>query len=174
MMIGAMQFAAQENRKAIGTLEQALAKNPKLPGLYSLYGRARLTDGNSSAAREAFAKELQQNPTDFDANLHLGTLCRLDKEHEQARVYLDRASNIRPQALEVKYQIAGLELGIGNSAEATKLLEEVTIAAPKFIEAHITLATAYYRQKRKTDGDRERVIVDQLNAELQAKELRTQ
>ena len=34
---------------------------------------------------------------------------------------------------------------------------------PKFVEGHITLATAYYRQKRKSDGDRERAIVDKLN-----------
>jgi hypothetical protein len=32
------------------------------------------------------------------------------------------------------------------------------------------LATAYYREKRKADGDRERAIVSKLNAEKQATE----
>jgi hypothetical protein len=34
----------------------------------------------------------------------------------------------------------------------------------------VTLATIYYRLKRKEDGDRERAIVQKLNAEQQAKE----
>ena len=174
MMLGAAQFAVQENKKAVATLEQALAKNSKLPGLYSLYGRARLTDGDPGAGKEAFLKELENNPTDFDANLHLGSLYRLDKEYDKARMYLDKARSIRPKALEVQYQIASLELGLGNVAEATRLLEELTAASPKFVEGHITLATAYYRQKRKSDGDRERAIVDKLNSETQSKELRTQ
>jgi len=89
-------------------------------------------------------------------------------------MYLEKARSIRPKALEVQYQIASLELGLGNVAEATRLLEELTAASPKFVEGHITLATAYYRQKRKSDGDRERAIVDKLNSETQSKELRTQ
>ncbi len=34
----------------------------------------------------------------------------------------------------------------------------------------MTLATIYYREKRKVDGDKQRKIVEQLNAERQAKE----
>jgi hypothetical protein len=65
-----------------------------------------------------------------------------------------------------------LELALGNLEKATAILEEVTREAPKFVEGHITLATAYYRQKRKADGDRERAIVAELNAETQAKDLK--
>jgi hypothetical protein len=39
--------------------------------------------------------------------------------------------------------------------------------APNFTEAHVSLATVYYREKRKVDGDRERAIVDRLTAERQ-------
>ena len=41
---------------------------------------------------------------------------------------------------------------------------------PESVEAHVQLATAYYRLKRKDDGDREREIVNRLNRELQAKQ----
>jgi len=40
----------------------------------------------------------------------------------------------------------------------------------KLLEAHVTLATIYYRLKRKADGERERAIVQRLNAERQAVE----
>jgi hypothetical protein len=42
--------------------------------------------------------------------------------------------------------------------------------APAFKEAHVTLATVYYRLRRKADGDRERVIVERLTAETQARQ----
>ena len=38
------------------------------------------------------------------------------------------------------------------------------------MEAHVSLATVYYRLKRKADGDRERATVLKLNAEKQAAE----
>jgi hypothetical protein len=38
------------------------------------------------------------------------------------------------------------------------------------IDAHVQLATAYSRLKRKEDADREKVIIDRLNAEAQAKQ----
>lgn len=38
------------------------------------------------------------------------------------------------------------------------------------MEAHVSLATVYYREKRKQDGDRERAIIDKLNAEIQARQ----
>jgi hypothetical protein len=41
---------------------------------------------------------------------------------------------------------------------------------PKFVEAHVSLATVYYRLKRKEDGDRERAIVKDLSLEIQAEQ----
>jgi hypothetical protein len=42
--------------------------------------------------------------------------------------------------------------------------------APDSVDAHVQLATAYNRLKRKDDADRERAIVDRLNREIQAKQ----
>jgi Tfp pilus assembly protein PilF len=49
-------------------------------------------------------------------------------------------------------------------------LESLVEEAPNFTEAHVSLATAYYREKRKADGDRERAIVEKLNGEKQGNE----
>ena len=48
------------------------------------------------------------------------------------------------------------------------MLEAIVKEAPTFVEAHVALATAYYRQQRKADGDRERAIVEQLNRQKEA------
>ena len=49
-------------------------------------------------------------------------------------------------------------------------LEEIVSESPKFLEAHVSLSTLYYRLKRKEDGNRERQIVEKLTTERQAKE----
>ena len=172
MLLGASQFAAQENKKALETLSRAIALNPSVPELHSLYGMARLTDGDPAGAKDSFLRELQNNPNDYEANLQLGALYRVEKDFEAAAKYLARARDVRPQSLALKYQLAALELATGDLSKATAMLEEVARDAPQFVEGHITLATAYYRAKRKADGDRERATVDRLNAEVQAKELR--
>ena len=170
MLLGASQMAAQDNKQALETLRKAVALNPKLPELHSMYGMARLTDGDPTGAKESFLQELKHNPYDYEANLQLGALYRVEKDFDQAAQYLGRARQIRPHSLALKYQLAALELANGNLAQATSMLEDVTKQAPDFVEGHITLATAYYRGKRKADGDRERATVDKLNAELQARE----
>lgn len=37
-------------------------------------------------------------------------------------------------------------------------------------QAHVTLATVYYRLNRKLDGDRERAPVQKLNAQAQSRQ----
>jgi tetratricopeptide (TPR) repeat protein len=174
LLMGSFQFASQENRKAIETLERALAKNAALPGLYSLYGQARLTDGDPPGARAAFLKELQQNPNDYDANLQLGTMYRIEKDYENAARYLKKAELLRPRDLALQYQLASMEMANGDTAKAVRMLESITKQAPDFVEGHITLATGYYRMKRKADGDRERAIIEQLNQKAQKKDLKVQ
>ena len=49
------------------------------------------------------------------------------------------------------------------------MLESIVKEAPDLVEAHVQLATAYNRLKRTEDAERERAIIDRLNAEAQAK-----
>ena len=58
----------------------------------------------------------------------------------------------------------------GRVEQARAALESLVKEAPEFLEAHVSLATVYYRLKRKEDGDREREVVKRLNAAVQAKQ----
>ena len=49
-------------------------------------------------------------------------------------------------------------------------LAKSLVSAPDAVEVHVQLATAYNRLKRKEDAERERAIVDRLNAEAAAKQ----
>ena len=97
-------------------------------------------------------------------------LYRQDQADDEALKFLQHALQIRPGDFGVRYQIACVELSKRELESAQRDLENLVREAPQFTEAHVTLATVYFREKKKTEGDRERAIVMRLTAERQAAE----
>src|SRR5690606_9481643 len=85
---------------------------------------------------------------------------------------LERASRLRPKDPTAMFGLAGAKMSLGQTEEARELLEQVVSAVPDFTEAHVLLATTYYRLKRTEDGDRHRAIADRLRLERQEREPR--
>jgi Flp pilus assembly protein TadD len=170
LMLGTTKMNVQDFAGALEDLKKAAELNPQLPDVYSYYGVALMTTGDMAEAAEAFRKELKSNPNDFVANLQLGAVLKQDQRYDEARNFFDRALLVRPGDPAVRYQLATLELIAGNIDQACNKLEQLTKETPQFVEAHVSLATVYYRLKRKADGDRERATVLKLNAEKQAGE----
>ena len=100
----------------------------------------------------------------------LGSLRRSAQDFENARIYLTRALEIHPRDLTARKLLASLKLQTDAVDEAVTMLEEIVKEAPDMVDSHVQLATAYNRQKRKDDADRERAIVEKLNQANQAKE----
>ena len=100
----------------------------------------------------------------------LGSMRRSAQDFDDARIYLTRALEIHPRDLTARKLLASLKLQTGAVDEAVTMLEEIVKDAPDMVDAHVQLATAYNRQKRKDDADRERAIVERLNQANQAKE----
>lgn len=168
LMMGSAQLMVRDYAGAVKELERAMALNPKLPTVRSLYGQALLSAGDRDNARKAFQTELENNPNDFQANLYIGMLLNEDQKYEEALKYMQKALSARPRDLNVRYYIANIDISLNKNAEAQRLLEEVVKESPDFVEAHVKLATVYYRLKRKEDGDRERALILKLNAARQA------
>ena len=72
-------------------LGKAVALNPELPSVHSLYGRALLETGNRDRAQAEFEAELARNPLDFDAHLYLGVLLKEDAQYDAAMAHFERA-----------------------------------------------------------------------------------
>jgi Tfp pilus assembly protein PilF len=168
LMLGTAYQMAQEWASARDEFAKAVALNSRLPGAHAYYGRALLATAATTAAGEQFRKELEINPNDFEANLFLGVLAKQEQEHDEAMARFQKALSVRPGDLGVRYQVGSLLLLTGKLEGARENLEAVVKDAPKFLEAHVSLATLYYRLKRKDDGDRERAIVQELSRERQA------
>jgi tetratricopeptide (TPR) repeat protein len=170
LLMGTAFLARQDYPAARTELERAVKLNPKLPTVHSLYGRALFALGDQEAAERAFRKELELNVNDFEANLQLGNMRKAAQKFAEAETYLERATTIRPDDISGRRLLANLRLQTGKTEEAAQILEGIVKDNPNLVDVHVQLATAYNRLKRKDDADRERVIIDRLNAETQAKQ----
>ena len=168
LLLGTTKMFANDYAGAVPDLKQAVALNPNLPEVHAYYAQALLRTGDQAGAAVEFRKELELNPGDFASNLQLGALARQDQDFAASRKYLDRALKSRPGDPGARYQLATIDLATGKLDEAKRSLEALVAEYPQFAEAHVSLATAYYRLKRKEDGDRERAIVRKLTDEAQA------
>lgn len=99
-LLGVGMFESGDYPAAIQKLKSAIDLNPNLPELQSYYGQALLLTGDADAASDAFRKELENNPTDYRANLELGEILQARKQFAESRSFLDRAKLIRPRAAE--------------------------------------------------------------------------
>jgi tetratricopeptide (TPR) repeat protein len=170
LLMGVAHMGHKDYRAAVPELERAVALNPKLLGAHSLLGRALVNSGRRDEAIKAFRTELTLNPNDFDSNLYLGIMLKDDGKLDEAYAHLERARRLRSQDVAVMYALGALQLLADRIEEARQLLEAVTQKVPSYREAHVLLATVYYREKKKDLGDRERAIAEKLRAEAQAKE----
>ncbi|MBV8864745.1 MAG: tetratricopeptide repeat protein, partial [Acidobacteriaceae bacterium] len=169
LLMGTAKYMIADFAGSRDDFAKAVELNPALPEAFAYYGMALLSTGDQAGARKAFERELQSDPNNFVANLHIGVLLRQDEENDAALTYLNHALQLRPGDPGVRFQIASIELAKGQLDMASRDLESLVSDSPNFIEAHVALATLYFREKRRADGERERAIYAKLNAERQAK-----
>ena len=168
-----LAIASREAKDDLGTekeLRLALERNPRLPTANGILGEVLVKMGDAPAAADALRRELEINPNHFDSHLLLGLLLRQDFDNDGAMAHLQKALSLRPGDPGVRYQIALVEVARGNLDGARQTLETLVREEPTFTEAHVSLATVYYRLRRKADGDREQAVVQQLNREQKARE----
>jgi tetratricopeptide (TPR) repeat protein len=170
MLLGTAKFAAHDYPSALDDFHKAVEMNPDMPEVNSYYGQALFSNGHTEESKAYFEKELAHNPNDFQSNVHVGLLLKQDQKYDEALTFLKRALAGRPGDVAVRYQIALVKMSQGKDQVALDEMEEIVSESPKFLEAHVSLSTLYYRLKRKEDGNRERKIVETLTAERQAKE----
>jgi predicted Zn-dependent protease len=167
LLLGAVKLGAGEYAAARDDLRRGAELNPGLPLVHVLLGRALMNVGDTQGAAAAFRRELAVNSNDFDANLLLGVLAKQENALDEAMARFEKAAALRPGDPAASYQLGALRLHVGDVERGREALERVVAAAPDFLEAHVSLALAYYRLKRKDDGDRHRAIIQELQRRQQ-------
>lgn len=164
---GTARLRRREFHEARTDLDAAINLQGNFPGLYTMAGQARDALGDTDAAQPAFEQALKQDPRDFTANLYLGTMRLKQRNLDSARPMLELALQLQPASPMARLQMAKLNGMTGKYAEAAATLEELEKADPNWIDPHIELAAIYYKLHRPDDGQRERDIVQKIEAKQQ-------
>jgi tetratricopeptide (TPR) repeat protein len=164
---GTARLHRREFHEARADLDAAIGLHGDFPGLYTMAGQARDALGDTEAAQPAFEQALKADPQDFTANLYLGTMWLNQRDLGKARPMLELALQLQPTSPMARLQMAKLNGMTGKYAEAATTLEELERADPNWLDPHIELAPIYYKLHRPDDGQRERDIVQQLEAKQQ-------
>jgi tetratricopeptide (TPR) repeat protein len=167
VMAGSTRLTRREFKEARADLDAAVKLNPSIPGLNTLAGQARDALGDTDAASQAFEAALKEDPKDFLANLYLGAIRLKQRDLVSARPLLELALELEPQMPQARLQMAKLNAMTGKNAEAAAALEELEKADPNWLDPHVELAPIYYKLHRPGDGQRERDIVQQIDAQQQ-------
>jgi tetratricopeptide (TPR) repeat protein len=162
LLLGASEFEAHDSKAALVHFRRAIQIDPNLPSAHAFYARALKETGDSDGAAEQYREELKLNPYDYVSNLDTVLLLKEEGKLDEALVHVDRALRVRPGDAGALYQRAAIHVLQARNEQARAELEALIQEYPSFTEAHVSLATTYYRLKRKEDGDRERGIVRQL------------
>jgi len=164
---GSARLQRRDFHEARTDLDAAMDLNATFPSLATMAGQARDALGDTEAAKPAFQAALRQDPRDFVANLYLGTMLLKQRDFEGARPLLELALQLIPSAPLARLQMAKLNGMTGKYAEAAATLEDLERTDPKWIDPHIELAPIYYKLHRPEDGQRERDIVQKIEASQQ-------
>ncbi len=173
LLMGTALIETREYPAAITELRKALELNPDLPTLRTVYARALLGAGEHDGAVRVLQRALLANPNDFEANLQLGALLRRDERHKESTVYLRRAVQLRPHDAAARFGLGASLLSQNQLEEARRLLDSVVADVPDYTEAHVMLATCYYRLKRPADAERHKAIAERLRHQGQDRQRRT-
>jgi tetratricopeptide (TPR) repeat protein len=148
-------------------MDAALEIDPNFPGLYTLAGQARDAMGDTAASVPAFEAALRANPRDPAANLYLGVTKLKQRDFDGARPLLELALQLQPGLPVARFQLAKLNSMTGKYAEAAAALEDLERSDPNWLDPHVELAAVYYKLHRPEDGQKERDIVQQIEARQQ-------
>jgi tetratricopeptide (TPR) repeat protein len=169
IMLGTAYLMVRDIPGAVAEFQKALEINPELPSANRLTAMALQDMSRPEEAVLHFRRELEVNPHDFEALLHLGVhLYKTEQGYDEALALFDRALRVRPGALEVRFQIGLVYVLQERVDEALRIIERVVEEAPDFLEGHVTLTRLYYRLRRQEDAERHRRIVEELRAERDA------
>ena len=146
-------------------LERAIALDPKVPSLNGTYGKLLRTMTRHDDANEAFLRELEINPDDYDSNLFHGVhLFENEQKYEEALACFERALRARPGDAAARFQIGLVYNSSNRIEEALATVKGVIEEHPDFLDGHVTLTGLYYRLGRKQDAERHRALAERLRA----------
>ena len=142
----------------IRNLRQALALDPKLPGIHFELAEALHASDDQrlhTEALEQYKLAVKTNPSDPKAATRLGDIEVEMGDLDAGEKYYQQALKLQPNSPDAKIGMANVLTERGDPAAAAPLLEQVIAADPSNYLAHFRLSTVYRKLHRPEDVKRE-------------------
>jgi tetratricopeptide (TPR) repeat protein len=174
--LGLTYFGLHHIPQAIAVFEDLAREHPDLDLVQFFLGNFYQTTGDFEKAEPRYKRAIELNPQKASHYAALAQLLRKDTKDrtDEALPYLEKALLLDPRDTQSKLELALCHEKKMNFPKAQGLLEQVVQEQPDLIPAHEALARVYYRQKKKEEGDRERSVIAQLEAEQQERKSQTE
>lgn len=133
-------------------LDQAVALNPKSPGLKLQLARLEVANNNLEGAKKFIQESLELKQNYTDAIFLLSQIQVTEGNTEQAIKTVEAATVIRPNDPLVYFQLGMLRYSSGQFGRAVPAFERAVILNPSFQNAKYFLGLSYYESGRKNDA----------------------
>jgi tetratricopeptide (TPR) repeat protein len=144
---------------AITQYEQALVKDPALPGVHYELAEALMQDtrDNASLAKAValLKAALTETPDNASVEAKLGDVAVLKNDPDTAQAYFHRALSLESDQLDALEGLAEIETHKGNNQSAATYLLRASRIDPMDDKLHYRLSRLYRALNRKVDADRE-------------------
>lgn len=165
-------YGAAKISETVVTLEKLLRMNPRRKDqIYYMLGNSYLTMGKLAEAEKAYRSAIEMNPKDPAYCEQFATVLRSEgpARLDEAIAQLKRAQQLDSSNPGIALQLALSYESKGDLSSAVGPAEEAVLRKPDVLQAHVALARIYFRLGRRTDGQKEKRIIAELE---QAQQLR--
>ncbi len=115
-------------------------------------GREALQRGDAGAAIEQLQHVIQARPNDSAAHEALGTAYALARRLSLAQKEYARALQLNPSSVKLRKQLAVVDVEIGNSEAAVKLLQEAGQRSPRDVQTFLELGVLYQQMGKDKEA----------------------
>ncbi|MDR7375977.1 putative PEP-CTERM system TPR-repeat lipoprotein [Rhodoferax ferrireducens] len=141
----------RQSAKAIAVINKLLKQQPANAGFNNLLGMAQAQSGNLVAAKTAFERALQTDPSLLQAKLNLARLDMASKNYDAAAARLTEVLKADDKNVDATYEMANLADRRGQAAETLRWLEKANdIAGPRELRPGISLVELHLRNRAPT------------------------
>jgi tetratricopeptide (TPR) repeat protein len=162
MILGEAMLGVKNWQGALEAFRKAEKMDPTQPGLYADLGAGLAAMAELDDAKAAFQKELARDPDNFKGNYLLGQLDRVQGDNADALKYLEKANGLQSDNPGPAYELAVLAVQNQDYQKAEASLESILQKYPSLTDAHVLLATVYFREHKTPEAMRERAIAAAL------------
>jgi len=151
----AQQLASAGNHaQAIELYRAYLAKDPTgLPTVYFYLGKSLYETGDDAAAKQAFAKAVELQPTMIRAHYFLGSLALRADDGAGAAAEFENELKVSPDSDTVLYALGQAYFKAGEPDKALAALDRAATVSPGKPETYMLMANIYGQKGDKANED---------------------